>query len=94
MITSEHRKKITQTLGTNLRYTTKVSKILLQKETLNEHTQKPYSAATIRNVFNGLHENRGIELAIMEWFNLEKAHKDELKDLMNETFSSSEKHKH
>ena len=86
MITSEHRKKIKQTLGPNFRYTTEVLKILIEKKQLNNHTQKPYSAATIRNVFNGLHENSVIEMAILLWFKQEKERKTDLKKTMNEVF--------
>ena len=86
MISSLHREKIKETLGTNFRYTTKVSNILLKNKCLNEHTNQPYSAATIRNVFNGLHENSRIEMAILEWFKQAREKKNELNKTINEVF--------
>lgn len=76
MIHKEQRKKLKKVLGYH--YTAAVLKILKENKITNKRG-KPYGTSMIRNVFNGLNENKHIENAILELYtgNLEKDEKRE-----------------
>lgn len=65
MIRKEQRKKLKEVLGYH--YTAGVLKIL-KEYNITSRNGKPYGSSMIRNVFNGLNENEGIENAIIELF--------------------------
>ncbi len=63
MIHKEQRKKLKEVLGYH--YTKGVLKILNEHKVTNRNGTA-YGTSMIRNVFNGLNENKAIEDAIME----------------------------
>ena len=63
MIHKAQRKKLKEVLGHQ--YTEKVLKILKEHKVTNRRGTA-YGKSMIRNVFNGLNENKAIEDAIME----------------------------
>ncbi|QHI36974.1 hypothetical protein IMCC3317_23450 [Kordia antarctica] len=63
MIHKEQRKELKKILGYH--YTADVLKILKEKKVTNRKGTA-YGTSMIRNVFNGLNENKEIENAIME----------------------------
>ncbi|WP_298424333.1 hypothetical protein [uncultured Kordia sp.] len=65
MIHEEQYKKLKKVLGYH--YTDRVLKILKENKVTNRKG-KPYGTSMIRNVFNGLNENKKIENAILELF--------------------------
>ncbi len=80
MIHKEQSKKLKEVLGYH--YTAGVLKILKQNN-VTTNRGKPYGTSMIRNVFNGLNENKRIENAILELYtqNLEKdERREELKN--------------
>lgn len=65
MITKEQRKKLKETLGYH--YTGDVLKIL-KKRGITNRKGAPYGSSMIRNVYNGLNENKEIENAILDLY--------------------------
>lgn len=65
MIHKAQRKKLKEVLGYH--YTAKVLKILKEKNIVNNRGT-PYGTSMIRNVFNGINENKRIENAILELY--------------------------
>ena len=76
MIHKEQRKKLKEVLGHQ--YTEKVLKILKENKVTNRRGTA-YGKSMIRNVFNGLNENKAIENAILELYtrSIEKTEKTE-----------------
>ncbi|WP_298427983.1 hypothetical protein [uncultured Kordia sp.] len=76
MIHEEQYKKLKKVLGYH--YTDRVLKILKENKVTNRKG-KPYGTSMIRNVFNGLNENKKIENAILELFaqTIEKSERQE-----------------
>ncbi|KAB8155435.1 hypothetical protein EZY14_005990 [Kordia sp. TARA_039_SRF] len=65
MITKEQRKRLKKTLGYH--YTGNVLKIL-KKRGITNRKGSPYGSSMIRNVYNGLNENKEIENAILDLY--------------------------
>ncbi|MFK7747816.1 MAG: hypothetical protein AB8B65_05475 [Kordia sp.] len=65
MITEKQREKLKKILGYH--YTNDVLKIL-KKRGITNRKGTAYGSSMIRNVFNGLNENKEIENAIMDLF--------------------------
>jgi len=76
MIHKEQRKKLKEVLGH--RYTEQVLRILKEYKVTNRRGTA-YGKSMIRNVFNGLNENKAIENAILELYtrSIEKTEKTE-----------------
>ena len=65
MILKKQRTELKKVLGYH--YTYEVLKIL-KREGVKSRRGTPYGTSMIRNVFNGLNENKAIENAIMELY--------------------------
>ncbi|WP_430409316.1 hypothetical protein [Kordia sp.] len=81
MIHKEQRKKLKEVLG--YRYTENVLKILKEKKVTNNKGTL-YGTSMIRNVFNGINENKRIENAILELYTRNLAKDEKRESLKNE----------
>ncbi|WP_298427948.1 hypothetical protein [uncultured Kordia sp.] len=87
MIHKEQRKKIKKILGYH--YSDKVLKILKEKGITNKKGTV-YGSSMIRNVFNGLNENKEIEIAILELFVNTLEEKEEVEKIKKQLLDMSD----
>lgn len=81
MIHEEQRKKLKEVLGYH--YSDKVLKILKENKITNKRRMS-YGTSMIRNVFNGLNENKKIENAILELYTRSLEANEKRESLINE----------
>ncbi|WP_420573043.1 hypothetical protein [Kordia sp.] len=81
MISKKERKKLQEVFGYH--YSDKVLKILKENNVTNRNGT-PYGKSMIRNVYNGLNENKDIENAIWELFLLSSEKNQKREALINE----------
>ena len=81
MISENDRELLRPVIGH--RYTKEVSKILIEKN-IKTSSGDDYSPEFITHVFNGRHENQGIEMAFFELF-------DRKNEIVNQTNALREK---
>jgi len=70
MITKAFRENFKMKLGKKFNYSPEVKKILMKDGATNRNG-KSFSSQSIRNVFNGVRENKPIEIALMECYKIE-----------------------
>jgi len=81
MIHKEQRKKLKEVLGYH--YTAAVLKILKEKKITNNRGTA-YGESMIRNVFNGINENKKIEKTILELYIQEIEKNEKIEELKNQ----------
>jgi hypothetical protein len=70
MITTAFRENFKMKLGENFNYSPEVKKILMEDGITNRNGNF-FSSQSIRNVFNGIRENKAIEIALFKCYKIE-----------------------